>query len=130
MVICTLEMKLRFHTGSRSELAKRNTRRLSTDSLPRKWSMRNTDVSGKARWTISLSSQRRGEVAAEGLLHHDPRALVELLALEPEDHVVEQLGRHGEVEERALDAEVAQPVGQRVERRRGRGSRRARTRCA
>jgi hypothetical protein len=56
MVICTLEMKLRFHTGSSIELANRNTSRFSTDSLPRKWSMRNTSRSGKTRWRQSFSS--------------------------------------------------------------------------
>ena len=35
IVIWTLETKFRFQTGSSSELAKRNTSRLSTDSLPR-----------------------------------------------------------------------------------------------
>jgi len=35
MVICTLSMKLRFHTGSSIELAKRNSSRFSTDSFPR-----------------------------------------------------------------------------------------------
>ena len=56
MVICTCEMKLRFHTGSSIELANRNTSRFSIGSLPRKWSMRMTRFSGKAARTMSLSA--------------------------------------------------------------------------
>ena len=69
--------------------------------------MRKTAVSGKARWRISLSSLGRAPVAPEGLLDDDAGALVELLALEADDHVVEELGRDGQVEERPLDAELA-----------------------
>ena len=56
IVIWMLLMKLRFQTGSSSELAKRNTSRFSMPSLPRKWSMRNTDDSGKARCSTAFSS--------------------------------------------------------------------------
>ena len=65
-------MKLRFQIGSSIELANRNTSRFSTDSLPRKWSMRKTRSSGKARCRHSLSSRADCEVAAERLLDDDP----------------------------------------------------------
>jgi hypothetical protein len=57
MVICIDATYRRFHSGSSTELAKRNTRRFSIGSLPRKWSMRKTDDSGKARWSTWFSSR-------------------------------------------------------------------------
>ena len=47
----------RFQTGSKSPFAKRIARMLSTDSLPRKWSIRKTCDSSKTRWIVSLSTR-------------------------------------------------------------------------
>src|SRR5262245_28642110 len=47
----------RFQTGSNMPLAKRRARMFSTDSLPRKWSIRNTSRSGKAEWRTLFSSR-------------------------------------------------------------------------
>ena len=46
----------RFHTGSNRPLANRNARMLSTDSLPRKWSMRKICDSSKTACTALPSS--------------------------------------------------------------------------
>src|SRR5579875_342443 len=54
--ICTWEMWSRFQIGSNRPLAKRSARMLSTDSLPRKWSIRNTCSSAKTAWTAAVSS--------------------------------------------------------------------------
>ena len=40
MVICTLLMRSRFHSGSKMELVNRRNRMSMAGSLPRKWSMR------------------------------------------------------------------------------------------
>ena len=53
--ICTCEMWSRFQIGSNRPLANRNARMLSTDSLPRKWSIRKMFSSAKTLWTVSVS---------------------------------------------------------------------------
>src|SRR6516162_10185196 len=47
----------RFQIGSKSPLANRNARMLSTDSLPRKWSIRNTCDSSKTACTAAFSER-------------------------------------------------------------------------
>ena len=45
----------RFQIGSKRPFAKRRARMFWAASLPRKWSMRNTWLSGKTAWTSALS---------------------------------------------------------------------------
>src|SRR6185437_8892379 len=75
----------RFQIGSYRPFAKRNARMLSTDSLPRKWSMRNTCDSSKTSWTASFSARAEARsvpnVPADFLLrplnrfHHGGRVI-------------------------------------------------------
>src|SRR5260370_21329125 len=54
--IWTWEMWSRFQVGSNRPFAKRRARMLSTDSLPRKWSILNTCDSSKTEWTQLVSA--------------------------------------------------------------------------
>src|ERR1700722_15753180 len=54
--ICTYLMCCRFQMGSKIPFANRNARMLSTDSLPRKWSILNTCDSSNTLCTASFSS--------------------------------------------------------------------------
>jgi hypothetical protein len=56
----------RFQTGSNRPLAKRNARMLSTDSLPRKWSMRNTCDSLKTASTAWFSVRAEARSVPNG----------------------------------------------------------------
>ena len=67
-------MKLRFQIGSSIELAKRNTSRFSTGSLPRKWSMRKIAVLGEGAVEHLVELLGRGQVAPERLLDDEPGA--------------------------------------------------------
>jgi hypothetical protein len=59
-------MCCRFQTGSNRPFAKRNARMLSTDSLPRKWSMRNTCDSSKTACTASFSARAEARSVPNG----------------------------------------------------------------
>ena len=117
MVICTLEMKLRFHSGSSIELAKRNTSRFSTALLPEEVVDPVDRLLGEGPVEDVVELAGRRPVAPEGLLDDDPAVLVEPDPLEALDHVVEQRRRDGQEEQRPLDAGVPHPLGQAVEGR-------------
>ena len=69
-------MWLRFHTGSNRPLANRKARMLSTDSLPRKWSIRNTWDSSKTACTVWFSARAEARSVPNGfsMMTGDPRA--------------------------------------------------------
>ena len=69
-------MCLRFQTGSNRPLANRKARMLSTDSLPRKWSIRNTWDSPKAASTVWFSARADARSVPNGfsMMTLDPRA--------------------------------------------------------
>ena len=72
---------------------------LSTDSLPRKWSIRKTCDSSKTWWIVSLRARATLEVGAEGLLDQNLGVLGKSGRAEHRDHRAEGGGRDGEVEE-------------------------------
>src|SRR6476660_6250705 len=81
----------RFQTGSNRPLAKRKARMLSTDSLPRKWSMRNTCDSSKTSCTARFRAR------AERLLDDHPRALGQAGRAEEANDRGERGRRYGQV---------------------------------
>ena len=56
----------RFQMGSNRPLANRRARMLSTDSLPRKWSMRKIRDSSKTAWIVSLRPARTARSVPNG----------------------------------------------------------------
>src|SRR5215471_642903 len=74
--ICTYRMCCRFQIGSKRPLANRNARMLSTDSLPRKWSMRNTCDSSKTSWVAAFSARADSRSTPNGFSMITREALV------------------------------------------------------
>src|SRR6516165_12379955 len=69
-------MCFRFQTGSNRPLAKRRARMLSTDSLPRKWSIRNTCDSPKWACTVAFKARAEARSVPNGfsMMIRDPGA--------------------------------------------------------
>ena len=59
-------MYWRFQTGSNSPLANRKARMLSTDSLPRKWSIRKICDSSKTAWAARFSARAESRSVPNG----------------------------------------------------------------
>ena len=64
--------------------------------------MRKIAVSSKTLCSVDVERLRRGEVAAEGLLHHDARTAGAAGAAEELHHRAEQARRYRQIEERPL----------------------------
>jgi hypothetical protein len=90
-------MKLRFQIGSNRPLANRKARMFCAGSLPRKWSMRKICSSLEHLVQRAVEVHGAGVVGAEGLLHHDARALHQPRGRNRAHRRKGGLGRNGEV---------------------------------
>ena len=89
----------RFQTGSNMPFAKRSARMFSTDSLPRKWSIRKTCRSAKAECRTLFSSRADATSHPNGFSTITRARVDRPFGGELLDHALERRGRDRQVEE-------------------------------